>query len=89
VWNRASKNASGAFEPAGSSPTEDVIERNGTCAEEDQGKGKGGGGKGKLITVVTSESVVPVHFPDRNAKVDQQDEGSGAGEESSQNQDAA
>ena len=88
-WSRDFATPSGAFEPAGPSATEDVIERNGTGTEEDQGEGKGGGGKGKLITVVTRQSVVPVHFPDGNAKVDEQDEGSGAGEESSENQDTA
>ena len=80
---------SGAPEPARSSAAEDMIEGDGTASKEDQGKCKRGDGKRKFIAVVAGESIVPVHFPDCDDQVDQQDEGGGACEESRQNQNAA
>ena len=66
-----------------------MIEGDGTASKEDQGKCKRGDCKWKLVSVVPGESIVPVHFPDCDDQVDQQDEGGDAGEESRQNQNAA
>ncbi len=79
----------GAPEPARSSAAEDMIEGDSTASKKDQHKGKRGDGKRKFIAVVAGESIVPVHFPDCDEEVDQQDEGGGACEKSHENQNAA
>jgi hypothetical protein len=71
---------------------EDVIEGDWTGAEKDQGEGNRGGGHGELVSGAIGrphKSIVQMHFPDGDAEIDADSEGSGAGEESDDEQQPA
>src|SRR5215469_1970792 len=72
--------------------TEDVVEGDRAGAKEDQGKRDGGGGHWELVPRTIGrpqKSVVEMHFPDGDAEIDADGEGSGVSEESDHEQQAA
>ncbi len=80
------------FSPLGTSgttPSQDVIDRDRTCAEKDEREGDDRDRQGKFESVIAGEAVVPVNFPDGNDHVDADGGGRGAGEKSGENQQSA
>src|SRR5215831_6247092 len=69
--------------------TSDGIERHRAPAEENQGEGYGSERQGKLVASVAQQTILPVHFPNGDAHVDQDCEGSTAGEQAEHKQDTA
>lgn len=55
---------------------QNVIERDGAGAKKDQGESQSCGGERKFVSVLAGESVVPMHFPDRDCQINADGEGS-------------
>jgi hypothetical protein len=66
-----------------------VVQGDGTSAEKDQSKGQSGHRERELESVIAGQSIVQVHFPDRDAEVHADGESRDAGKESSKYQQAA
>jgi hypothetical protein len=67
----------------------DVIEGDGTTAEEDKGECEGGEGEGEFVSVVTRQSVVEVHLGDSDGEIDADGKSSDPGKQAEQDEQAA
>jgi hypothetical protein len=72
-----------------SSAAENVVQSNGAGAEEDQSKSQSGYRERELDSVITGQSIVQVHLPDRDAEIYADGKSRDAGEESRQDEQAA
>jgi hypothetical protein len=72
-----------------SSAAENVVEGDGAGAEEDQSKSQRGYRQRELHSVIAGQSIVQVHFPDRDAEVHADGESRDPGKESRQYEQAA
>lgn len=66
-----------------------MVDGDRACAKKDEGEGDGGQREWEFESVIAGEAVVPVHFPNGDAKIDADGEGGGAGEESGKDEQSA
>jgi hypothetical protein len=71
------------FSAAGSA---DVVEGDGSTAEENEREGQGREGERELVAVLAHQSVMEMHFRDGDRHIDADGEGGGAGKETDENE---
>jgi hypothetical protein len=75
--------------PASTAGGANVVEGDGTAAEEDECEGNGGQSQGKLVSAIAHQSVMEVHLGDGDGQIDTDGKSSHASEQADQNEQAA